>query len=334
MAVDVIQRASLAPSRRRFLSWMGLGGAMATLPMLSACEPGSPLRVVLHDWPGYAFMRLALRQGLVSGDEVTLVETEGMADSVEAMASGQVDAAALTLDNLIALRAQGVDAVVVLLFDVSSGGDALLGGPHLTSLADLRGARVGVENTALSAVMLDRALAAGGLQRAEIEVAHFTGSAEAAWASANLDAVLTYQPAVEALRQRGLRVLFDSRQTPFLIVDVLAVRREALGSNAATLRRLIRGHFAVQRQWREDPLNSNFALASLLGVDAQQVHGVFRGLNIPDERFNRQYLTAPARELNEATQTLCGILRDERGCDTSALSLPGLFLPDYLPEPG
>lgn len=307
---------------------------MVALPVLSACQSSRPLRVVLHDWPGYAFMRLALRQGLVSGDDVALTESVGMAESVEAMASGQVDAAALTLDNLIDLRARGVDAVAVLLFNVSSGGDALLGAPHMTSLQDLRGARVGAEDTALSAVMLNRALAAAGLQRTDLELVHFTGSAEAAWASGNLDAVLTYQPAVETLRQRGLQVLFDSRQTPFLIVDVLAVRREALGENAAALRRLIRGHFTAQRQWREDPLNTNFALASLLGVDAPGVHGVFRGLNIPDERFNRQYLTAPARELNEAARTLCGIMRDDRGCDAYALSLAEMFLPDYLPEPG
>lgn len=284
MAAEVTHR-NPGRSRRQFLGWTGLAGAVAVLPVLSACQSSRPLRVVLHDWPGYAFMRLALRQGLVSDGDVALIESVGMAESVEAMASGQVDAVALTLDNLIDLRARGVDA-------------------------------------------------AAGLQRTDLELVHFTGSAEAAWASGNLDAVLTYQPAVETLRQRGLQVLFDSRQTPFLIVDVLAVRREALGENAAALRRLIRGHFAAQRQWREDPLNTNFALASLLGVDAPGVHGVFRGLNIPDERFNRQYLTAPARELNEAARTLCGIMRDDRGCDASALSLAEMFLPDYLPEPG
>lgn len=330
MATDKVRQGLC--SRRRFLHRASLLGVVLGLPGLSACGPSRPLRLMLHDWPGYAFMRLAVRQGRVPTGQVEMLECGGMEESVAALESGETDAAAITLDNVMYLLDRGVDLQVVLLFNVSSGGDALLAQPGIASLSDLRGLRVGAEDTALSAVMLNRALHAAGLSREAIEVVPFTGNAVSAWDSGELDAILTYQPAVQALLHRGLRVLFDSRQTPFLIVDVLAVRGDALPSAGDALHRLIAGHFAVQDQWRRDPLNTNFALASLLGVDAQHVFEVFRGLNIPDVRYNRQYLSASAPELSEAANTLCEIMREEHACSGPAPSIDKLFVPDYLPE--
>lgn len=318
--------------RRLFLRQAGLVCAVATLPGLNACVPSRPLRVMIHDWPGYAFLSLAEHQGLLPASRIELLEESGMASSVAALEAGQVDAAALTLDNVLLLRARGVDLVVVLLFNVSSGGDALLAPVGRASLADLAGARVGAEETALSAVMLNRALAAAGLQGSDIQRVAFSGDAVKAWEGGGLDAILTYQPAVQQLLKRGLQVVFDSRQTPFLIVDVLAVRREVLAAQAGNLRLLIQGHFAAQRRWRDDPLNGNFALAAELGVEVGHVREVFRGINIPDEHYNRQYLTAPAGELRAAAGTLCDIMREEEACMAGPQALDDLFLPDYLPE--
>ncbi|MFU8764204.1 MAG: ABC transporter substrate-binding protein [Haliea sp.] len=317
--------------RRRFLQGAGLLGMAAMLPALASCGRSHPLRIMLHDWPGYAFMHLAAQQGLVSPSQVQILRETSLGDSVTALANGDVDGAGLTLDTVLSLQTQGVDLVVVLVFNVSVGADALLARPERAALAALAGARVGAEDTALSMVMLNRALFAAGLARDDIEVVHFSGDAVATWNAGGLDAILAYQPAVQQLHSQGLVTVFDSRELPFLITDVLAVRREALHRSASALRRLVDGHFAVQQQWRADPLNSNYQLASLLGVDVQIAREVFRGINVPNAQFNRQYLTAPATELTAAAETLCAILNEEGACSP----LPDfgrLFSAAYLPE--
>jgi len=57
----------------------------AMLPGLASCGSSRPLRIMLHDWPGYAFMHLAAQQGLVALSQVQILRESGLGDSVTAL---------------------------------------------------------------------------------------------------------------------------------------------------------------------------------------------------------------------------------------------------------
>ena len=60
-----------------------------------------------------------------------------------------------------------------------------------------------------------------------------------AWQNAQVAALVTYEPVRSQLRAQGAQVLFSSADVPGLIIDVLAVRADALPAHATALRALV-----------------------------------------------------------------------------------------------
>ena len=102
-------------------------------------------------------MHLAQSLKYFDTKQVRLVELANASQSSQAMRNGTVDAAMLTLDEVLNLKQNGLDLRIVLVMDVSNGADVLMANPSIAKLADLRGKRVGVESSAVGAVMLDAA---------------------------------------------------------------------------------------------------------------------------------------------------------------------------------
>ena len=321
--------AVAAPLGRRAFLRLGAAGLAAAAVPLAGCGR-EPLRIALHPWPGYEFLRLAQGLGWVPESQVRLVRTANFVESVAAFESGGVDGVGVTLDEALRLRDRGHPVQVVLVFDVSVGADVLLARPEVETLADLRGRRIGVEPSTLGTVMLFEALQAGGLRRADVQVVDLPHDHYSGWASGELDALVTYEPSLGRLRAEGLVPLFDSRRLPQLIVDVLAVRPDAARRRADALRTLVDAHFRALRRWQVNPVDAGYRLAPLLRVAPEQVPAAYAGLDLPDALYNRRYLTAPAGELTRAAGELARVLVAERLIER-APDLEGLFSVDYLP---
>lgn len=95
--------------------------ALALGLILPGCGQSAPLKVAAHVWPGYELMFLAKEQGWLDPERVELVSTPFASSSLEALISGQVDAAAVTLDEVLSARDRGLPLTVVLVFNVSAG---------------------------------------------------------------------------------------------------------------------------------------------------------------------------------------------------------------------
>lgn len=307
----------------------GLVGGSA----LGGCGPRPPLRIALHRWPGYVFLRFAAGSGLIQPGVLDLVETSVLSDSVAALRDGIVDAAGVTLDEVLGLRAAGFDCRIVLIFDVSAGADAVLAGPDIASPSDLRGQRIGVEDGSLGAIMLAKLLQRAGLDHGDVEPVPISGDHVAAWTQGNLDAVITYEPAAGRLRRMGLRHLFDSSEVPQLVVDVLAVRGDVAANRALSVGDMVAGHFAAMDLWRTNPIDTAYHLAPLLDAEPDMVERQFVGLDLPDLPANRAYLDSPAVELTRAAREIAAILHlGPGGIGDGGRSR--LFTADFLPGDG
>lgn len=289
-----------------------------------------PLKIAIDPWVGYQFLFLAQIEGWLDGGDIELVRSKTVADSVAAIREGAVDGAALTLDEVLQLLDRGIDVKVLMVFDSSSGADALLVKPEITRFADLKGKRIAIENTSLGSFMLNKVLSTGGLVREDVEIVLMDFDHVQFWDTHKLDAIISYVPAINQLTAKGLVRLFDTRSIPGSIVDVLAVRTEAVQRNSGALRQLIAGHFLAVNFWRSNPFDANYRFSRHLGVEAGQVDDLFKYLDLPDAPYNRQYLSPPAQELKKTAQELTQIML-MNGQLKSPPKLDTLFLPDYLP---
>ena len=294
--------------RRDFLKLLGVMTAGAS-GVLAGCGSGKPLRVASHVWPGYEFMFVARDQRWLDPRHVTLISTGSATESLQHLASGQVEAAAITLDEVLLSLQRGIPLSVVLLFNISAGADAVLTKPAIGSLAELRGARIGVEVSALGQLMLHKLLEKAGLRVADVQVVSLTADNHlSAWRQGQIDAIVSYEPIVSAIEQGGGRRLFDSVDIPDTIFDVLAVRRDALYAYSAQLRGLIRAHFKAQHAWKTNPVDTAYRMAKRMNMRAEQIPGLYRGIELPDIDYNRHMLGSESPRLMAAARQIAGVV--------------------------
>ncbi len=271
--------------------------------------PG-PLRVGSNVWPGYEPLYLARTTGGLDPEQVHLVELPSATAVMHQMLAGNLEGACLTLDEALLLRAQGEDLRVVAVMDFSDGADALLARPSVPTLAALRGKRIGVEHTAVGAVLLDGALEAAGLEPGEVELVHLpVDEHEAAFLAGRVDAVVTFEPVRSRLLAQGARVLFDSGRLPGRIMDVLVLRAAALAARPEAARALVAGYFRGLAFLREHPREAARIMARRLGVPPERVQGLFAGLKLTGLADNRLQLLGHPAPLQVTAEGLARLMR-------------------------
>jgi NitT/TauT family transport system substrate-binding protein len=288
---------TLKTRRRIALGALVLVGSWA-FGLLSACsQPQPPLRVATTPWIGYQHLFLAEDLGHYPADTIRLVELSSNTESLRALRNRDVEAAALTLDESLLLAAEGHDIAVPLVLDCSAGADALVARPEVGALSNLAGRRVGVESSANGAYVLSRVLQLAELTPADIHiVALRSGNQVEDFRAGRVDALVTYEPLRTQLAALGAETLFDSREIPCEIVDVLAVHRDVLAERRAQIDRLIQGWFAAVDRHATSPAEAAERLAPRIGMEPEQYLAAIAGVELGTPVINCRALHPPPGE--------------------------------------
>ena len=290
--------------------------------------------VGIHPWPGYEPLYLARNFGWLP-EGVRLREGQTAGDSVAALQTGEVDAATLTLDEALSVRASGVALTVVLVFDSSVGADMVMARPSIRVPADVAGRRIAVERGAVGEVVLQKLLDAAGLEKADVTVLDLAPDRQLdAWRAGAIDVAIGYEPFSSLLGREGARRLFDSRQFPGIIFDVLAVRSDRLSALRAQVDALLVGHFRALTHLRVNREDALRRIAAWRGLSFDEAERSYTGLNLPDAAGNRSYLDPTgARGILRAARELNALML-RVGRIKQADDLVGLIDPSFLPRNG
>lgn len=266
--------------RQRSSIWLAIA---ALLVWASACSPPvAPLQIGSNHWAGYEGLYYARSLGLLDPRQVRLLEFSSTQESLRAFRNGALDAVAVTLDEALLLADQEQEPRIVMVMDVSHGGDVLLARPGIAGLADLRGRRVGVETTTLGAYLLARALAKAGLAAGDVQVVHAAVDQHLeAYRRGDVDAVITFDPVRGQLLKAGAQVLFSSAEIPGEIVDVLVVRRARLDERQGALCHLLDGYFTALSRLRTAPERAAAALAGTEGQSPDDLMASWKLMQLP-----------------------------------------------------
>ncbi len=318
--------------RRHLLAHLGAAGTLLAWPWLQACTPTPRLRLAIHPWIGYETLRLAQAFKWMT-PSIELVSQKDLRASSQALESGEVDVACLTLDEVLRIRATRVPLTVVLVFDISEGADMVLAKPAIGSLSDLRGKRIGIEPGPLGALILDKLLAAAHLTSDMVRVMEVSAEQHVdAWRNNAIDAVITYEPTATMLQRIGAYRLYDSRQMPDMIFDVLALRTDRLSGQQGSLRALLAAHFrglAHMSQYRED---ATYRIAAAQGMSPDEVRRALTGVMMPSLEANREYLQAEGARILPAARSLSEVML-RTGLLSSADTLADFCSATWLPGP-
>ena len=212
------------------VSFLGMiVGAVMALAALAGCEKPAdvPVAIGTNIWPGYEPGYIAKDNKLYGVTDVSLRQFPSATEVLRAFRNQSVDFAALTLDEALMLRQSGIAIKIFLITDISNGADAIIAKPDIASVQGLSGKKVGVENSALGAYVLGRALQQHGLSDRDIRQVSITvDETVEAFTKNRVDAVVTFEPFKSQLLRGEARQIFDSREIPDEIIDVLVVRED------------------------------------------------------------------------------------------------------------
>ncbi|WP_375771080.1 ABC transporter substrate-binding protein [Archangium gephyra] len=270
------------------------------LLVVPACmhEEAPPLRVGTFLWPGSEPLFLARDLGYLDDGTIRLVEYSSLSEVNRDFRNGRIDAVDVTLDMALQLQQQGFEPRVVLVLDYSNGADALLARPEVRRMEELRGKRVAVEDFSVSTYLLGRALEKAGLRASDIDIVRIpVDQHEQAYASGQVDAVVTFEPFVSKLRERGAHTLFDSSQLPGEILNVLVVREDVLEKRPEQVRHLLRGWFRALLHLKEHPEDAVARMSPRLDTSPTELASILDALRHPTLQENRALLREPTSSL-------------------------------------
>jgi NitT/TauT family transport system substrate-binding protein len=202
-------------------------------------EPsGTPLKILYSDWPGWIAWDIAIQKGWFKEAGVAVdFKWLDYVKSMEAYAAGQADAVCVTNgDALVTGAGSNAPSVGIIINDYSNGNDMIVAKPGITSVAQLKGKKVGVEVGFVSHLLLMNALASANMTDKDIKIVNVpTDQTPQTLKSGNVDAVVAWQPnSGQALKQvPGSTAIYTSANVPGLIYDMLVVNPKSLAERRA-----------------------------------------------------------------------------------------------------
>lgn len=258
------------------------------LGLLAGCsEPEDTVRIGANRWLGYAPLYLADDLGWMQQGHLRLVEYPHATGVLRGYRNGMLDAALLTLDEALILQSSGQPVEILLVADVSTGADVLFAKSSITQLSELRGKRIGVENSALGAYFLSRTLDLAKLNRTDVRVLdmpineHLT-----ALQNDQIDAAINFASASLDFAELNAHPLLDSRALPNEIVDVLVINPHTITSEQA--KRLRALWFTSLKEWQHQRASHDQRLERRLGLSQNELEVTLSGLQMGDATLNQQ----------------------------------------------
>jgi len=313
----------------KWLNYLLLTVVFVTMILSAGCNQEKVLRVGTNTWPGYETLYLARDLEFFSDQEIKMQELLSASDVMTAFKEGLLDVAALTLDEALSLLSEGVALKVFLVMDISAGADAVVARSDI-SLAELMGKTIGLEQTAVGAVMLDGILQKTGLQLSDIQVKHITPDQHVSMFNAGaIDAVITFEPRTSQLLKGDAKILFDSNDIPGRIVDVLVVKPEIIESSRGNLVKLVNAQFKALQILSSQPELAAAKMRYRLDVAETEVMSLFEGMKLPDRKENQAMFADNAAALQKTASHLADILNRASLID-SIVNTAELFEPSLL----
>ncbi|ANY66510.1 aliphatic sulfonate ABC transporter substrate-binding protein [Paenibacillus sp. BIHB 4019] len=242
--------------RQSWKVWL-LGLLVVSVFVVSGCSnsggkaeeggAGEPITIALSPWPGWYMWYVAEEKGFFEkhGVNVKLEFFPVYSDSLQALATGRVDANSQTLSDTLAPFSKGIPLKAVLVNDNSFGGDAIVSKPEIQSIEDLKGKTVATELGTVDHLLLLTALAQNGMKEEDVNYVNMTvNDAGPAFISGKSDASVLWEPfQTIAVKEGKGKVLFSSKDTPGLIPDLLVFREEVVQKRSAEVQKVVDAWF-------------------------------------------------------------------------------------------
>ncbi len=247
----------------------------------------APLKIGTNIWIGYEPLYIARELNYLKNTK--LVEYSSTTEVMWAFRNSIIDGVAVTLDEALGLLNEGYDMKIVIVCDFSNGADALLTKPNIFSINELKGKKVAVENSALGAYVLSRILDLHNLTPNDIHIVESQHIEHKKLYLDNIvDAVVTFEPIKTELISMGARELFNSKEIPNEIVDILCIRESYLKDNKKSVEDVIQAWFMGVDYIKNSPNEAINIIQQRTKLSKDDILTALSGIDFPNRDENRK----------------------------------------------
>lgn len=283
--------------------------AAAGLAMLAApASAQTKVNIGISGWTGFAPLTLAKEAGIFArnGLDVTIKKIP-QASRHLAIASGDIQCAATTVETWIVWNASGVPTTQLFQLDKSYGADGMAVRNDVKSIKDIKGKTVAASAPGTAPYFtLAWFLKKNGLSVKDVKVVNMEpGPAAQAFIAGQNDVAMTYEPYLSAVRaapDKG-KIIATTLDYP-MVMDTFGCTPEFIAKNEGAVKALVKSYFEALDMIKKDEKKS----FEIMGADVKQTGEKFgesaKYLRWQDQAANKKFFSGEHAQFSKEAADL------------------------------
>ncbi len=274
----------------------------------TAAAQDTKVALGISGWTGFAPLTLAKEAGIFKkhGLDVDLKKIP-QKDRHLAIASGDVQCAATTVETWIVWNANGVPTTQIFQLDKSYGADGMAARNNVQKIADLKGKTVAASAPGTSPFFaLAWFLKKNGLSVKDVTVVNLEpGPAAQAFVAGQNDAAMTYEPYLSTVRsapQAG-KIIATTLDYP-MVMDTVGCTPKFLADNPKAARALADSYFEALEMIQKEPAKSFAIMGADVKQTAEQFEASQKFLRWQDRAANKAFFAGPHAQFSKEAADL------------------------------
>ncbi len=272
-----------------------LTATVTALALAGAHAQETKVAIGMSGWTGFAPLTLAKEAGIFkkNGLDVSIKKIP-QKDRHLAVASGDIQCAATTVETWVAWNAAGVATTQIFQLDKSFGADGMVVKSGITRISDLKGKTVAASAPGTAPYFtLAWMLKKNGLTPKDVKIVNLEPQAAAnAMIAGNndIDAAMTYEPYLGAVRAKpeAGRIIATTLDYP-MIMDTFGCTPKFLGDNGRAAKALADSYFEALEMISKDPKRSFAIMGADVKQSAEQFEASQKYLRWQDRAANQKF---------------------------------------------
>jgi NitT/TauT family transport system substrate-binding protein len=274
----------------------------------SASAQETSVAVGISGWTGFAPLTLAKEAGIFkkNGLDVSIKKIP-QKDRHLAIASGDIQCAATTVETWISWNANGIATKQIFQLDKSYGADGMAVRNDIASIKDLKGKTVAASAPGTAPYFtLAWFLKKNGLTVKDVTVVNLEPSAAAtAFVAGQNDAAMTYEPYLSAVRaapDKG-KIIATTLDYP-MIMDTFGCTPKFLGDNAKAAKALADSYFEAVAMIGADQAKSYEIMGADVKQSGEQFGNSAKFLRWQDKAANQKFFAGELQAFSKEAADL------------------------------
>jgi NitT/TauT family transport system substrate-binding protein len=284
-----------------------------------ACSPfetkSLPLRVGITNWAGFDVAMYAQQVGLFKkrGLDVQFTRFQNSQDGARAVMKGSLDAAFTSLWSTMQVPPGQENPSILLVADISYGGDGIVAKSGIKSVAELKDKRIGAKLGVVNHLTLLEALKKYQMSPVGLDIKDLTNDVGIQWLKqGKLDAVVLWEPLLtKTAKDIGGKVIYTTKEVDSLVIDVLMSRSGLVEEKQEEFKRFILAWFDLMQAVETQPQIVFDIAATQLKQDSKSFASDYNGVKKGDRTLNQQ-MFQPNGRLQQAIPKTIQLIQEDR----------------------